>query len=182
MREMKRIYVPIFGIVFLLGGCPLTDILSGEDSGPIVDTNAATISGFVWNDECVVPYEFTGEIPDGCIENSFDTPNFGLLIANGVLDIGESGMAGVVVDLGQGTCPSIGYSRAYTDFGGVYGFYNIPAGTYCVSINPLDPENSILLIPGNFSVPGLGIGEETVTVEPGVEVNINFGWDFQQGG
>ncbi len=179
---MKRIYVPIFGMVFLLGSCPLTDIVSRETSGPAVEPNAATISGFVWNDECEVPFELTDEVPAGCIENSVDTLNFGPLVANGVLDVGEYGMAGIAVDLGEGACPSTGHSRAITDFGGTFGFYNIPAGTYCVSINPVDPANAILLIPGGFSVPGLDIGEETVTVEPGTAVNVNFGWDFQEVG
>ena len=182
---MKRMYVPIFGMVFLLGSCPLTDIVARETTEPAepaIDTNAATISGFVWNDECKVPFELTGEVPAGCIENSLDVPNFGLLVANGVLDVGEFGMAGIAVDLGEGACPSTGHSRAITDFGGTFGFYNIPAGTYCVSVNPLDPINEVLLIPGSFSVPGLDIGEETVTVEPGTAVTVNFGWDFQEVG
>jgi hypothetical protein len=184
----KIFALPLFAL--LLGSCPILDLIMGEsiDEGPIFEdpppviTSDGIISGFVWNDECEVPAEFTGEIPEGCVENNFDVPNFGFLVGNGVLDAGETGLAGVLVTLGLGPCPSTGYSETHTDFVGGYRFDNLSPSTYCVSVDPLSPENESDMIPGNFTVPDLGVGEETVTIESGIFVNVDFGWDFQEVG
>lgn len=181
MRRLRL--MPIFGVFLLLQSCPLIDLISGgtPDVEPF-PMDSAFITGLVWNDECKVPFELPAQPPPGCVENSFNTPNFGSLVANGTLDPGEFGMVGIAVDLGQGACPAVGYSRTYTDYSGAFGFYNLPAGTYCVSVNPLDPENEIWMIPGGFSVPGFDIGYETITIEPGTAANVSFGWDFQEVG
>lgn len=183
----KIFVLPLFAL--FLGSCPILDLLQGEtiDEGPIISeppvpVGDGVISGFVWNDECEVPAEFTGEIPEGCVENNFDVPNFEFLVGNGILDAGETGLAGVLVTLGLGPCPSTGFSQTYTDFVGGYRFDNLHPSTYCVSVDPLSPENESSMIPGNFTAPDLGVGEETVTIESGISVNVDFGWDFQEVG
>ena len=43
--------------------------------------------------------------------------------------------AGITVMLGQGACPSTGYKSAITGSNGGYTFNQLPAGTYCVTVN-----------------------------------------------
>jgi hypothetical protein len=53
---------------------------------------------------------------------------------NGVHDAGEPGFGGYTVTLGSGACPSSGVATDVSDGDGLYGFYSIPAGTYCVTV------------------------------------------------
>lgn len=56
------------------------------------------------------------------------------LTYNGVRDSGEGGMSGWTVTLGEGSCSSSGYASTVTNAQGIYQFNNVPAGTYCVTI------------------------------------------------
>ncbi len=53
----------------------------------------------------------------------------------GIREGGEGGLSGITVNLGQGACNSSGYSSTSTGGDGSFSFGNIPAGTYCVSID-----------------------------------------------
>jgi hypothetical protein len=48
----------------------------------------------------------------------------------------KQGISGVTVMLGQGSCPSSGY-RSTTTSNGNYSFNQLPAGTYCVTVDSL---------------------------------------------
>ncbi|MFN8376772.1 MAG: SdrD B-like domain-containing protein [Anaerolineae bacterium] len=101
-----------------------------------------TIMGIVWHDVCDVSASETADVPLGCIETNGD------FAANGILEVGETGIAGVTVTLGEGACPSDGLAETLTDTDGTYTFRDLSSETYCVSINTLRPENLTLLSPG----------------------------------
>ena len=56
--------------------------------------------------------------------------------ANGVKDLGEGGIGGVLVRLYNGSCPAAGSPIAtrVTSPTGAYSFTSLPAGTYCVDV------------------------------------------------
>jgi inhibitor of cysteine peptidase len=133
-----------------------------------------SIGGQVWHDLCQVPYETVDVPPEGCVE----LPSGGL-VANGLLEAGEPGLEGVLVALGAGACPSTGLATANTDAGGMYAFAALDAGTYCVSIDFLDPTNESILIPGSWTYPNPD-GATTVTIGAGEDtLDVSFGWDYQ---
>ncbi len=132
-----------------------------------------TIAGLVWHDVCAVPEGEVSETPPGCVENDNGYS------ANGILEAGETGIAGVYVTLGEGACPSEGLAEAVTNDDGAYVFSDLESGTYCVTIDTLRPENLALLVPGAWRAPN-DDGELTVTLTSGEsKLNANFGWDFQ---
>jgi hypothetical protein len=135
----------------------------------IPDPDPGLISGTVWDDHCS---QFGGSPPPGCL----DTLPY---IANGILDSGETGFADVLVELGEGSCPSTGFASTNTNANGVYTFDDVPPGDYCVSIDALNATNSVILIPGGWSYPNTN-GRQNVSVGPAEFVtNVNFGWDWQ---
>jgi hypothetical protein len=129
-------------------------------------------------------FEFSGgggPVGDSSIVSGlvFDDNN-----ANGILDPGEPGFAGVELVLASGPCLApVSAVTELTAGDGTYQFEIMPptAGTYCLSIDPLTPPNVTILIPGGFTVP-IG-GEIEITLSEGQDLsNIDFGWDFQFAG
>lgn len=53
---------------------------------------------------------------------------------NGVRNAGEPGLSPWTVRLGAGACSSSGLATTTTTSSGYYGFNNLPAGTYCISV------------------------------------------------
>lgn len=103
--------------------------------------------------------------------------------ADGVIDPGESPLAGVELVLASGTCAAPGVTQTALSAGdGSYQFELTPptAGTYCLSIDPLTPPNDTILIPGSFTVPAPGQIEFTLTEGEDL-ADQDFGWDFQFG-
>ncbi|NOX63039.1 MAG: hypothetical protein GXP42_14020 [Chloroflexi bacterium] len=138
----------------------------------------SNISGRVWHDLCKAPSEGGPRPPSppaGCVLDAE-----GGYRGDGVFDEGEPVIAGYEVNLGLGPCPSTGFSKAIADAQGVYIFRNLEAGTYCVSIDPLSDYNLPIFIPGQWTYPPNGRGEQTVTVD-GIEdlTAVDFGWDYQ---
>jgi hypothetical protein len=135
----------------------------------IPDPDPGSISGIVWNDHCS---QYGGSPPLGCKDTVPYT-------ANGVIDAGEAGFAGVLVELGVGACPSTGDDSTLTNASGGYVFDDLLPGDYCVSIDALNATNSVILIPGGWSYPNAN-ARQNITVGPGESVtNVHFGWDFQ---
>ena len=157
--------------VDLTGSCPV----SGH----------GTIQGTVWEDQCAGPDVGT-PIPDplplGCAYTAEDT-----LFTNQTYDPGEPGIPGLVVSLGLGACPiSEIFRDVITWQGGVYDFYLVPAGTYCVSVDTKISINAPILLPGGFTVPAEAIGNavanRTVIVGAGEDVKgVDFGWWYKYG-
>ncbi len=148
-----------------------TQIIVGSNPPP----GAGSISGIVWDDQCqLLP---NGSYTGGCVLDNYGAH------ANGVRDFGEALLVGVRVTLGVGNCPSAGLAQTFTGAGDVsYRFDNLPAGTYCVTIDPLDDANRLNLLPGQWTFPGPLSGAMSLAVDfiSGVQVpNVNFGWDFQ---
>jgi inhibitor of cysteine peptidase len=142
------------------------------DNVPPTEPTQGSIGGKVWHDLCKVPYESVTEPPEGCV--MYDEG----IKANGLLEEGEPGLAGVEMTLGLGACPAVGLATTTTDGDGLYTFAGLEPGTYCVSSDPLSAVNEVILIPGGWTVPeGGGI---TVLLGAGEAVtDVNFGWDYQ---
>jgi hypothetical protein len=104
--------------------------------------------------------------------------------ADGMLQAGEPGLAGVELVLGTGPCLApVSSVSAVTASDGTFQFAIAApsAGTYCLSIDPLTPPNDTILIPGGFTVP-IG-GQMELTLSEGEDlVDLFFGWDYQFAG
>lgn len=137
----------------------------------------ALINGRVWHDLCAVSTADDGTTApsEGCIAQVAGEG----FQANGLLADNEPGLPSITVDLGEGACPSAGFETTVTDEDGDYVFVDIPAGTYCISINSASEENANLLETGLWSFPE--DGEATVTIEVAdgdIATGNNFGWDY----
>ena len=132
-----------------------------------------SIGGRVWHDECGLE---DGTPTSGCVE-----AEGGGYRANGEMEPVEPGIAGVLIMLGDGACPSIGLGFAGTDEDGTYTFSGLPTGTYCLSVDATGAVNGSILIPGGWTnPPGETQADLTVTLEPGEEyLSADFGWDYQ---
>jgi len=137
-----------------------------------------SISGRVWHDLCdsgAVGQPAPPALPRGCV-----AAVQGGYRANGILENGEPGISRVRVSLGVGACPSTGLAAVTTNQTGAYTFAGLTAGTYCVSIAAAEAPNQSILLPGDWTWPGVGIGGATVTLAAGENRSgINFGWDYQ---
>lgn len=141
------------------------------------DSNMALINGRVWHDLCAVATDDAGNVApsEGCIAVETETG----FQANGQLEDGEPGLAGITVHLGEGECPATGLQTTETDEDGDYIFTDLAAGTYCITIDAADNANASILLPGVWSFPEDAVSEATVTVADGeVSTSTNFGWDF----
>ena len=136
-----------------------------------------TINGRIWHDLCAVTGgEGEEAVPsEGCVALTA-----GGFTGNGLLDVGEPGLEGVRVSLGEGACPAVGLGTAVTDVAGNFTFAELTPGTYCVSIDPLDEQNQEILPPGSWTFPEVDLGQVTIELTAGSEENdVNFGWDYQ---
>jgi uncharacterized protein YgiM (DUF1202 family) len=106
------------------------------------------------------------------------------LEANSTHDAGEPGLADVLVSLGFGACDHVTNGlETKTNQDGAYEFANLPAGEYCVMVDPLRSENAQLL-PGSWTFPAASAGTSTVAISVNLAGNegktgIDFGWDTQ---
>jgi hypothetical protein len=159
--------------------------LAVDNESPTTETTGiigGSIAGRLWHDLCVSGRDGEPEpatVPAGCLKT-----DAGIIQANGVMEAGEPGINGVRVTLGAGACPATGLASAQTDANGSYQFDSLKPGTYCVTIDALDPVNTPVLLPGGWSYPGpTGTGGEANTTltlaSGGTATDINFGWDFQ---
>jgi hypothetical protein len=144
---------------------------------------SGSIFGWVWHDVCDSGKDGEPSLtsaPEGCLEAN--SP-LGSYRADGNKDLAEPAIPGIVVRLGEGTCPSIGLSEFTTVATDIsYSFTGLNAGTYCVSINPSEEPNLSLLRPGIWTFPEVseGIIKRTVTLSASQNAfDISFGWDYQ---
>ncbi len=157
---------------------------SGCDRGAFEDPVplglGPTISGLVWHDLCAVPYATPPSPPPGCID--LDGGGHG---ANGILEPGEPGIAGISVDLYDSPCPpspSAFFGSVLTDSNGEYTISDIGGGTWCVAVDALLTPNDTILIPGEWTYPVYGAPLPSYELVLGPTENvtdINFGWDYQ---
>jgi uncharacterized protein YgiM (DUF1202 family) len=178
----KRIYLIHILILsgILLAACAPSVAPVSEPTPVAVSTlpaNTASISGTLWQDLCAPA---SGEGPSaGCVASAD-----GGLEANSTHDAGEPGLADVLVSLGFGACDHVTNGlETKTNQDGAYEFANLPAGEYCVMVDPLRSENAQLL-PGSWTFPAASAGTSTVAISVNLAGNegktgIDFGWDTQ---
>lgn len=140
------------------------------------------ISGVVWKDRCLLTGGEGGEplvLGRGCQGTARNWTSDGIYEPSW-----EPGIAGIVVDLGSGSCPSIGLSTTATDTAGRFSFNGLSAGSYCVSVDVFQHGNSASLIPGGWRVPETGapLAQFEINLLAGENRSgVNFGWLFQFG-
>ncbi len=143
----------------------------------IPDQENGVIGGQVWVDECSLGHQVEESSPPaGCID-----VGEGNLQANGLVDISEMGLGGVLLNLGSGSCPSTGLAATISDSSGMYLFSGLKGGTYCVSIDNLEAENPTIMPTGDWTYPSRdGEAALTVSIMPGESnLQIYFGWQFE---
>lgn len=137
----------------------------------------ALVNGRVWHDLCAIATNDDGSSTpsEGCIAQASGDS----FQANGLLEGTEPGLPDVIVNLGEGTCPSVGLDSVTTDEDGDFLFIDLPAGEYCISIEATDAANALVLEDGLWTFPESGSAETAVTLDQGeVLTGINFGWDY----
>lgn len=147
--------------------------LTPQEIPPTPTPVSGAIVGIVWHDEC----SLIGEIPTpGCVATASDE-----YLGNGIREDSEPGLGGVLINLGEGTCPSHGLASSISDDEGSYRFIGLPAGAYCVSIDTRGAVNSTILVPGEWTQPpGDAQASFAIILAPGEEyVGADFGWDYQ---
>jgi hypothetical protein len=82
----------------------------------------------------------------------------------GTRNPGESGRPGETITLGLGACNSSGYASTNTAGDGSFGFYDLPAGTYCVMAQ----------IPTGWCFYASTPEKYTVNLSPGEDVVLNW--------
>ena len=138
-----------------------------------------SINGWVWHDLCAVSSEGGAIKPSaGCVQDGL------LYHANGILENGEPPIGGVKVTLGAGACPSSGLKETTTITTDLsYSFTGLEAGTYCVSIDPLQEPNAAKLLARQLDVSGsrsTGRSARRSVLKAGEnKFDVNFGWDYQ---
>lgn len=140
---------------------------------PTRNPNFGYLMGAVWSDTCDPSASSSNPTP-ACIADSF-----GALYGNGVQDVGETGLAGITVNLGVGACPSTGQAQTVTDADGKFVFKDVAPGTYCISV---DPKANPSLARGGWTFPQVadrrGLAALSAAAASGVDTTgIVFGWD-----
>jgi hypothetical protein len=147
---------------------------------PLTGTSEGTIGGIVWRDVCT--FTAAGDPGPGCVETEEGS---GFYRADGTLNFSEQGVSGVNVYLISGACPADrlpiaedAEETAVADERGIYRFFDVAPGAYCVYIDAFGEENVNLLIPGDWTYPAYGTGRVGINLSPGQEVlTVDFGWE-----
>lgn len=191
MKKHIQIISMLIFTALTVTGCAISGVNAQPDvptSQPTViaistiPANTASIRGVVWHDVCLL-VGGEGGVPlqpsAGCIASST-----GGYQANGLRGADEPGLGDVLVSLGYGACGAVDdYYEVRTNADGSYAFTDLPAGTYCIMVDSLRPENEALL-PGQWTSP-LGSADASaaqinvVVANDEQKTDINFGWDYQ---
>lgn len=140
----------------------------------VPDQENGVIGGQVWHDTCsIVEGETAPEAPARCVVGADDS-----YIANGLVDPNEMGLEGILLKLGEGSCPAAGLAATITDSNGGYLFSGLKGGVYCVSIDRMDPQNQDVLATGQWTFPQAGQEASiTISLSPGESnLDLYFGW------
>jgi hypothetical protein len=66
---------------------------------------------------------------------------------------------------------------ADTDANGLFSFNSLYGGTYCVSVRLNDGSNASILGSGSWTIPVSG--SQQITIRPGEQKTVDFGWASQ---
>jgi hypothetical protein len=171
--KSNRLIASSFAIVLAMLACNVPQPVTPTTTAP----NGA-ITGTVWHDLCAAPEGPTpNPLPAGCV-----TSSGGGLIANGILEAGEPGIAGISVSLHRLSCADPIVATVTTDGNGLYVFGNLSPAVYCISIDAGASPSSLILLPGSWTNPisagTLAQINGTLAQDAGLS-NQNFGWDYQ---
>jgi hypothetical protein len=155
---------------------PMPELTPTPDDVPMT----AQISGRVWHDVCAfsgVDGEIPERAPKGCVADAQ-----GGWVADGMLDVDEEGIAGVLVSFAEGACPGVVTKVTSTNVEGYFAFPELGPGEYCISIDPNAEENLVLdpaLLPGRWTSPFYDSNSVTIPLTAGEQrEEVNFGWDY----
>ena len=167
--------VDVNGIIgtfeFAMDNVAPQDLIEQPPLETITDKN--TISGMIWHDLCAVSADH--QIGAGCIQRSGDNK----IVANGILELGEPGIEGVLIYLKQADCSGNPLQTAISDANGKYIFRNVAPGSYCVQVDFNEPSNRSKLIAGEWTFPNKE-GKTTLRLNQDEQKSgVNFGWDYQ---
>ncbi|MEM7030933.1 MAG: NBR1-Ig-like domain-containing protein [Chloroflexota bacterium] len=153
-------------------------VLGEPKESPSLNTDSnpsqATINGTIWVDTCEVLEN--GQPTNGCILGEG-----GLYQPDRIPGEDEARIAGILVNLHQGSCPGgdILITKA-TNISGIYTFDNLPTGFYCVSVDSSTGPNPVLLQEGRWRYPEVTDDGPTTfsshSLGPGETQASNFGW------
>jgi hypothetical protein len=172
-----------FGINGAIEDAFWVQVVVDETAAPVPPTGGTsegTIGGIVWRDVCT--FTAAGAPGPGCVETEEGS---GFYRADGTLNFGEQGISGVAVYFISGACPADrlpiaedALETAVTDERGIYRFFDMAPGAYCVYIDAFSEDNVNLLIPGDWTYPAYGTGRVGINLSPGQEVlAVDFGWE-----
>lgn len=149
--NMRRVGPVLLLSAFLAAGCraPVGEA-DVEATATATQAAAGIIAGRVWLDECLDGV--------GCRQDG------GAARPDGVESPEEAGLEGVLVQLGDGACPSLGLSETLTGPNGTYVFASLAPGTYCVSIDPAMAANGLILGSAPWTHPAYGDGMSHISV------------------
>ena len=141
--------------------------------------NSATLGGVVWEDFCI-----NSDPGQGCVESPAEA---GVFIGDGTFGAIDTPLSGILIGLAGQACAADGtfpsgsalLDTTLTGDDGQYLFEGLAEGTYCVYMDALNQATLDLLIPGNWTWPGTGVGQYTVVLDPGEQrLDLDFGWDY----
>ncbi|MFV1949305.1 MAG: choice-of-anchor Q domain-containing protein [Anaerolineales bacterium] len=172
---LQQTFDPTFYNLYFASGEVLDDI----NFYHVPKVPDASASGLVWHDLCAVPYSPPSTPPPGCVDLGG-----GNLAADGIYDLAEPGIGGLLVRIGTGPCPiSLILTEVPTNSNGEFNFaYLFGGSSYCIEIDALSTPNDTVLIPGGWTYPVRGAVPAQVEIFPAVGedlVDIKFGWDYQ---
>jgi hypothetical protein len=172
-------YLPLLALLVVLGlwvGACAPQASFTPTAEPLFPTSTpqagVSITGLVWHDVCV-NVGLDEPAPAGCVPNA----DLGKFVGNGIPEAGETGLAGVQVDLGQGACPSSGLAQVQTDARGRYSFEGLAPGAYCVSASVGETHLPAVIEPGVWTTPSGGMMELTIPAGGSI-AEVDFGWDY----
>ena len=145
----------------------------------IPEGQPGTVTGRVWSDVCARPpgWDWGDPTPAGCEFRE------GGLSADGEMDAGESGLAGVTVNYTLGACPpgTGAVQASLTDASADYVIY-LPPGSYCVWLDSSAGNNAAVLGGGRPTYPACfydTMDACTVELSDGeILTGFNFGWEL----
>ena len=145
----------------------------------IPDGQPGAVMGRVWSDVCARPpgWHWGDPMPPGCENRE------GGLSANGEMEAGEPGLAGVTVNSTSGACPpgTGGVQEVLTDASGDYLIY-LPPGSFCVWLDSSAGNNAAILGDGWPTFPACfydSMDPCTVELSDGeILSGFNFGWEL----
>jgi hypothetical protein len=186
MRNIKpNRWLLLFGVAALLFlssiACTTSDLLGSQVAEPIPSGDAG-IAGRIWHDRCANPPQdspLLDDYPPGCV---FDPITDGL-VANSLLDPDEPGIENIELSLAQGICPGEPITTTRSAPDGMFLFAGLAAGSYCVTIDPVIPNNSGVLSTGRWTYPAIPESEGPMVVnvilaEGEVRADVYFAWDY----